>query len=63
MVPGAVKLPLEGITMFLTIDWLQDRFRTTINVWGDAIGAGVIDKLFLMKKHSNKILLKIHSVI
>jgi len=25
------------------VDWLLDRFRTTVNVWGDSIGAGVID--------------------
>ncbi|MBI1928519.1 cation:dicarboxylase symporter family transporter, partial [Candidatus Poribacteria bacterium] len=41
----AVNLPLEGITLILTIDWLLDRFRTTINVWGDAVGAGVIETL------------------
>ncbi len=41
----AVNLPLEGITLILTIDWLLDRFRTTVNVWGDAVGAGVIETL------------------
>jgi len=39
----AVGLPLEGIGMILAVDWLLDRFRTAVNVWGDAAGAGVID--------------------
>lgn len=39
----AVDLPVEGITLILSIDWLLDRFRTAINVWGDSIGAGVIE--------------------
>ena len=40
----AVGLPLEGIGLILAVDWLLDRFRTTVNVWGDACGAGVIDR-------------------
>lgn len=41
----AVGLPLEGIGLILAVDWLLDRFRTTVNVWGDSVGAGVIDRL------------------
>ena len=41
----SVGLPMEGIGLILSIDWLLDRFRTTINVWGDSIGAAVIDNL------------------
>jgi Na+/H+-dicarboxylate symporter len=41
----AVNLPLEGISLILTIDWLLDRFRTTVNVWEDAVAAGVIETL------------------
>ncbi len=44
LVLQAVGLPLEGVGMILAIDWLLDRFRTTVNVWGDAIGASVIDR-------------------
>jgi len=29
----------------LAVDWFLDRFRTTVNVWGDSIGAAVIEKL------------------
>lgn len=45
LVLQAVGLPLEGIGLILAIDWLLDRFRTTINVWGDSVGAAVIDNL------------------
>ena len=41
----AVGLPLEGIGMLLSIDWFLDRLRTSINVWGDSIGAAVVDTL------------------
>jgi Na+/H+-dicarboxylate symporter len=45
IVLNAVGLPIEGIGLLLTIDWLLDRFRTSVNVWGDAVGAGVIESL------------------
>ncbi len=38
----AVGLPLEGIALIWAIDWFLDRCRTTVNVWGDSIGAAVI---------------------
>ncbi|MEC9005361.1 MAG: dicarboxylate/amino acid:cation symporter [Nitrospirota bacterium] len=41
----AVNLPIEGIALILVIDWFLDRCRTTVNVWGDAVGAAVIDEL------------------
>ncbi len=45
LVLQAVGLPIEGIGMILAIDWFLDRFRTTVNVWGDSIGAAVIENL------------------
>ncbi|MFQ6098695.1 MAG: dicarboxylate/amino acid:cation symporter, partial [Armatimonadota bacterium] len=45
IVLNAVGLPAEGIALILVIDWLLDRCRTTVNVWGDAVGAGVIETL------------------
>ena len=39
----AVGLPIGGIGIILAIDWYLDRLRTTVNVYGDAIGAGIID--------------------
>ena len=41
----AVGLPIEGISLILVIDWFLDRCRTTVNVWGDAVGATVVDRL------------------
>ncbi|MCT4601800.1 MAG: dicarboxylate/amino acid:cation symporter, partial [Marinifilum sp.] len=40
----AVHLPIEGIGLILSIDWLLDRFRTTVNVWGDSVGAAIIER-------------------
>ncbi|REJ92389.1 MAG: dicarboxylate/amino acid:cation symporter [Planctomycetota bacterium] len=40
----AVGLPIEYITLILAVDWLLDRFRTTVNVFGDACGAAIIDR-------------------
>lgn len=39
----AVGLPFEGISLILAVDWFLDRCRTTVNVWGDAVGAAVVD--------------------
>ncbi len=44
IVLSAVGLPLDGIGLLLAVDWFLDRFRTTINVWGDSVGAAVIDR-------------------
>ncbi len=45
LVLKSVNLPIEGIALILVIDWFLDRCRTTVNVWGDAVGASVIDSL------------------
>jgi len=41
----AAGIPLEGVGMILAIDWFLDRMRTTVNVFGDATGAGIIDRI------------------
>jgi len=41
----AVGLPLEGIGLLLAIDWFLDRCRTTVNVFGDSVGAAVVGRL------------------
>ncbi|MCE9527463.1 MAG: dicarboxylate/amino acid:cation symporter, partial [Planctomycetales bacterium] len=43
LVLTAVGLPVEGIGTILAIDWFLDRARTTVNIYGDAIGAGILD--------------------
>lgn len=43
MVLTAVGLPLEGIGLLFSIDWFLDRLRTTVNVYGDAVGAAIVD--------------------
>lgn len=40
----AVGLPIEGVGLLLTVDWFLDRFRTAVNVWGDAVGAAVVHR-------------------
>jgi Na+/H+-dicarboxylate symporter len=44
IVLNAVGLPTEYIGLILTIDWLLDRFRTAVNVFGDAVGAAIVAK-------------------
>ncbi|NNM00501.1 MAG: cation:dicarboxylase symporter family transporter, partial [Gammaproteobacteria bacterium] len=45
IVLNAVDLPREGIALLLAVDWFLDRFRTTVNVWGDSVGAAVIGRV------------------
>ncbi|KAL7056375.1 hypothetical protein AAHC03_020978 [Spirometra sp. Aus1] len=45
LVLTSVGLPTNDITMILAVDWLLDRIRTSVNVFGDAIGAGIVDHL------------------
>ncbi len=44
IVLNAVGLPLEYMVLILPVDWLLDRFRTTVNVFGDSVGAAVVEK-------------------
>lgn len=44
LVLQSVGLPVEGIGLILAIDWFLDRSRTIVNVWGDSVGAAVIDR-------------------
>merc|ERR1712098_644476 len=45
MVLDTVGLPIESVAVILSVDWLLDRFRTTINVLGDSLGAGIVSHL------------------
>uniref|UniRef100_A0A8C1CQW4 Amino acid transporter n=2 Tax=Cyprinus carpio TaxID=7962 RepID=A0A8C1CQW4_CYPCA len=44
----SVGLPTDDITLIIAVDWFLDRLRTTTNVLGDSIGAGIIE--FLSKE-------------
>ena len=46
IVLNAVGLPVEYIGLILSVDWLLDRFRTAVNVFGDSIGSAVVEKSF-----------------
>ncbi len=46
----AVNLPLEGVSLLLVVDWFLDRCRTAVNVWGDAVGAAVVDRVEARKE-------------
>lgn len=45
IVLSAVGFPTEDVAVILAVDWLLDRFRTAINVLGDAYGAGIVAHL------------------
>ncbi|WP_026596305.1 dicarboxylate/amino acid:cation symporter [Methylohalobius crimeensis] len=45
IVLNAVGLPVEYIGILLSVDWLLDRFRTAVNVWGDSVGSAVVEKV------------------
>ncbi|XP_016870532.1 excitatory amino acid transporter 3 isoform X5 [Homo sapiens] len=45
IVLSAVGLPAEDVTLIIAVDWLLDRFRTMVNVLGDAFGTGIVEKL------------------
>lgn len=45
IVLSAVGLPTEDVTLIIAVDWLLDRFRTMVNVLGDAYGTGIVEKL------------------
>ncbi|VDK43606.1 unnamed protein product [Anisakis simplex] len=40
-----VGLPANNLSLLLTVDWLLDRVRTSVNVLGDGFGAGIIHHL------------------
>ena len=45
IVLNLLGLPYESIVIVFSIDWFLDRFRTLVNVWGDSIGAGIVESL------------------
>ncbi|XP_043283245.1 excitatory amino acid transporter 1-like [Venturia canescens] len=45
MVLDTVGLPAKDVTLIVAVDWLLDRFRTSVNVVGDSLGAGIVNHL------------------
>ncbi len=45
LILDSVGLPVEYIALIITVDRFLDMFRTAINVWGDLLGAKIIDRL------------------
>ncbi|EFN78314.1 Excitatory amino acid transporter 3 [Harpegnathos saltator] len=45
MVLDTVRLPANDVFLIIAVDWLLDRFRTTVNVIGDSLGAGIVHHL------------------
>ena len=41
----AADLPLAGLELLLPIVWMLDRLRTSVNVWGDSVGAASLESL------------------
>ena len=42
---GKPELPLEAIGVIIGVDRIVDMCRTTVNVWGDAVGAKIITRI------------------
>ena len=49
MILDSVGLSAEYIALIITVDRFLDMFRTSINVWGDLIGAKIVDTLIKTK--------------
>ncbi|XP_076671064.1 excitatory amino acid transporter 1 [Andrena cerasifolii] len=45
MVLDTVRLPADDVFLVIAVDWLLDRCRTTVNVVGDSLGAGIVNHL------------------
>ncbi|XP_069126788.1 excitatory amino acid transporter 1-like isoform X1 [Argopecten irradians] len=41
----AVGLPVDQVLLVAPVDWIVERFRTISNIYGDSIGAGIVQHL------------------
>ena len=44
MILGMLGLPVEYVGMILVVDRFLDMLRTGINVWGDLLGAKILER-------------------
>ncbi|KAG7214032.1 hypothetical protein KM043_001399 [Ampulex compressa] len=42
MVLNSIGVPVDDVSLIIAIDWFLDRFRTTINIIADGLGAGIM---------------------
>lgn len=52
MVLNSVGVPVEDVSLIIAIDWFVDRFRTTMNIVADALGAGIITHYYNRDKRN-----------
>lgn len=50
LILDSVGLSVEYIALIIAVDRFLDMFRTSINVWGDLIGAKVVNSIVFQKK-------------
>ncbi|XP_003486870.1 excitatory amino acid transporter 3-like isoform X1 [Bombus impatiens] len=53
MVLNSVGVPVEDVSLIIAIDWFVDRFRTTLNIIADALGAGIISHHYKKSKQNS----------
>ncbi|KAF3425381.1 hypothetical protein E2986_14024, partial [Frieseomelitta varia] len=53
MVLNSVGVPVEDVSLIIAIDWFVDRFRTTLNIIADALGAGIISHYYKKDKQTS----------
>uniref|UniRef100_A0A915MQ77 Amino acid transporter n=1 Tax=Meloidogyne javanica TaxID=6303 RepID=A0A915MQ77_MELJA len=52
----AVGLPASDVTLIIAVDWLLDRFRTSVNVIGDGIGCGFVEAMVEKRFRNSKVI-------
>jgi Na+/H+-dicarboxylate symporter len=45
--PTAIEIPIAAVGLIIGVDRILDMFRTATNVWGDAVGAKIMDRVSL----------------
>ncbi|XP_058809655.1 excitatory amino acid transporter 3-like isoform X2 [Phymastichus coffea] len=50
MVLNSLGIPAEDVTLIIAVDSFVDRFRTTVNIIADSLGAGIISEIVRKEK-------------